>query len=202
MVDDRTGPREARLGNERQPMGRQTARVAISGLGAVVVLAALAIIAAGAPPASGAAALSLGVLLFAAEVDRRSLRLPDRLLALAVLPVLLLVLVGALTGRWAPVVLALVGAAIAATPVAVLHAVSPAAMGFGDVKAVLVLGAALGLVEPRLAPAAVAVAALTAFVTARATGRRRIALGPHLMLAALAVAVVWTLAGPEVSPWR
>lgn len=199
-------PRPASPGRCADPVpGSVVRRVAGPALGSLVVvglLAALVVIATGHPPASGAAAVSLGVLAIAAEADRRRLELPDQLLLLAALPVVFLVAVGVLTDRWLPLLMVVVGAVLAAAPVAVLHAASPAAMGFGDVKAALVLGAALGLVEPRLAPAAIALAALSAYVTARVTGRRRIALGPHLILAALAVAVVWTRSGPEVSPWR
>ena len=169
---------------------------------AVAGFVALIVIAVGAPPTSGIAAVSLGVLGLAAETDRRTFRLPDRLVLLAALPVVLFLLVAVLIGARTPVMMAVIGALLAVAPVAALHAMSPAAMGFGDVKAALVLGAALGLLEPRLAPAALAIAAASAFVTARATRRRRIALGPHLILAAVAVAVVWTLAGPEVSSWR
>lgn len=194
MVGDRSALPTARP--------RRLGALALRAVAAVALLAVLAIIATGGPPASGAAAFSLGVLAIAAEVDRRSLRLPDRLLLVAALPIVSLVVVGGLTGRWIPLATVLAGALIAAAPVALLHIVSPTSMGFGDVKAAVVLGAALGLLEPRLAPAALAIASLTALVVARIAGRRRIALGPHLVVAALAVATLWTLAGPEVSPWR
>lgn len=168
---------------------------------AAVSLVALTVLAVAEPPASGVAALSLGLLVIAAEVDRRRWRLPDALLGFAALPVGALAIVAGLTGRWDVVVAVLIGAVFAAGPIGALHAVSPAAMGFGDVKAAAVLGAALGLVEPRLAVATLAVASLSAFVVARATRRRRIPFGPFLVLAGVAVAVVWVVAGPEGSRW-
>ena len=45
----------------------------------------------------------------------------------------------------------LVGAALLGGPLLVTHLVSPAGMGFGDVKAGAVAGAALGLIDPQLA---------------------------------------------------
>jgi leader peptidase (prepilin peptidase)/N-methyltransferase len=46
-----------------------------------------------------------------------------------------------------------------ALPVLALHLLSPASMGFGDVKAAVVLGAAVGTVDARLAAVALCLAA-------------------------------------------
>lgn len=189
----------SRFAAARADLGRST--WVIRALLVVLLVGMLAMIGASAPPVTAAVALSLGLLVLAAEADRRTNRLPDRLLLLAGLPTVLLVSIAMITGRWQVLVAAVVGAVIAAAPVAALHAVSPEAMGFGDVKATVVMGGALGVIEPRLGPAALALAALSALLVARATGRRRIALGPHLVAGAFLVVAAWTALGLEPSPW-
>jgi leader peptidase (prepilin peptidase)/N-methyltransferase len=72
-----------------------------------------------------------------------------------------------------------------AGPVLALHLISPTAMGFGDVKAGIVLGACLGAVSWELALAGLALAAGATSVTAIVRGRSVVAFGPGLVAGAL-----------------
>jgi leader peptidase (prepilin peptidase) / N-methyltransferase len=133
------------------------------------------------------AALTVAVTVPAAAVDLRERRLPDAWLA-AALGVLLFGLAAAgatvstsLDDRLAA---ALAGALAMATPLLILHLLSPAAMGFGDVKAASVLGAALGTVDWRLTLAALAVAAGTATVFGALRRSPTLPFGPFLVLGA------------------
>jgi leader peptidase (prepilin peptidase)/N-methyltransferase len=74
-----------------------------------------------------------------------------------------------------------------ALPVLALHLLSPASMGFGDVKAAVVLGAAVGTVDARLAAVALCLAAAGGAAFGLATRRRAIPFGPFLVVASLVV---------------
>ena len=103
---------------------------------------------------------------WAAAVDARERRVPDRLVVAAALPIAAVLAVSA-TGRpGSPSVAAVVaGAVLLAGPVFAVHLVAPTSMGFGDVKLAVVLGAAVGAVDWRWSMAALCVAcALTVFV--------------------------------------
>ncbi len=155
------------------------------------------------PVVAAASGLAIGLLVVAAVIDARDRRLPDSILAAAAVPVATAALiVGQLGATVGPVRDVAVGAALAAGPIALLHLVEPAAMGFGDVKAALVLGATLGLIDPRLALVALSAAAGTAAATAVARRRAVIAFGPFLVLAGIAVLVVVALTGPVELTWR
>lgn len=159
----------------------------------VAGLALLATIRADVPVVSG---LAVALMVPAALVDLRERRLPDRIVG----PTGLLVLLGTLLSRLLGVDISfpagLVGALAFAGPLLLLHLVSPTAMGFGDVKAGIVLGYALGLVHWHLALAALALATgLTAAVGLLARVRT-VAFGPGLVVAAaLALA-----AAPHFAP--
>jgi len=94
------------------------------------------------------------------------------------------------------------GAAILAGPLLVAHLASPAAMGFGDVKLAVALGAALGLVDPTLGVVALCVASATTAVAGIALRRGALPFGPGLVVgttAAFALASAWT---ERRLPWR
>ena len=74
-----------------------------------------------------------------------------------------------------------------ALPVLALHLVSPDSMGFGDVKAAVVLGAAVGTADPRLAAVALCLAAAGGAAVGLATRQRTIPFGPFLVVASLLV---------------
>lgn len=132
----------------------------------------------------------------AAVVDARTGRLPDGI----VVPVGTILLVAALLPPddgelWAITA----GAALMSLPLLVLHVVEPEAMGFGDVKLAVGLGAVLGRLDWRLGVVALALGAAVSLVWALVTWRRSIAFGPGLVTgtllaigAALALGGTWT----------
>ena len=185
-----------------RPGGRVTDRVVSAWrstgrpgrVGAVGALAGCALVVVAWPPASIATGLTMALLVVAAVVDVVERRLPDVVVGLAALPVV--VAVGAGAAVSAGLVRGVVGgAALLGGPLLAAHLVSPAAMGFGDVKAGIVLGAALGLVDARLAVVAL-VLGLTASAGWAIIGRRRtVALGPGLVAGALGAVVLARVLG-------
>ena len=94
------------------------------------------------------------------------------------------------------------GAALVGGPLLLTHLVSPAGMGFGDVKAGAVLGAALGLLDP--AARAVrprARARRSAAICGLARGARSVPLGPALVAGALAALAAGHVLDPEGRLW-
>jgi leader peptidase (prepilin peptidase)/N-methyltransferase len=144
-------------------------------------------------PATGyalATTLSVAVLTVAAMVDVVEHRLPDALVGVAVAPVIVAMGWGWVTGDAAVTTGAALGAAVVGGPLLVTHLVSPAGMGFGDVKAGTVLGAALGLVSVQVAVLALVLGLAGAAAAALAMRRRSIALGPGLVAGAAVALVV------------
>ncbi len=84
----------------------------------------------------------------------------------------------------------LAGLAVAGGPVLLFHLVSPAGMGFGDVKWSAALGAVVGLVAWPLALLVPLVGSLVAIVMAVATRERFVAFGPALAVGALVAVTV------------
>jgi leader peptidase (prepilin peptidase)/N-methyltransferase len=70
-------------------------------------------------------------------------------------------------------------------PLLLLHLVSPSAMGFGDVKLAVVLGAAVGVLDWQLAVPALALAAGATATVGVVTRARTIPFGPGLLAGAL-----------------
>lgn len=124
------------------------------------------------------------VLVPAAVVDLRERRLPDRIVGSAGAVLVVGTVVTRLIGNDLSVLSGLAGVAAFAGPLLVLHLVSPAAMGFGDVKAGIVLGFALGLVDWQLALAALALATGFSAAVGILARARTVALGPGLIGAA------------------
>jgi leader peptidase (prepilin peptidase)/N-methyltransferase len=83
----------------------------------------------------------------------------------------------------------IVGAVAMSIPVVALHLVSPASMGFGDVKAAMVLGGAVGTVDWRLGAVALCLAALTGSIAGVVMRRATIPFGPFLVAGALVACV-------------
>jgi len=96
------------------------------------------------PIASGVAALAM---IPAAIVDAREQRIPDGLVALAAVLFAVLLTLSVALGTAVSIRSVLAGGAVMTVPILALHLTSPAAMGFGDVKAAAVLGMALGVVD-------------------------------------------------------
>ena len=131
----------------------------------------------------------------AAATDWRTHRVPNLLVAVALVPALVAVLV--VDDRRHLLASVASGAVVMALPLLVLHLVTPAAMGFGDVKLAAALGAALGVLDPTLGVPALAVAAGLTLLAA--AWRRRVAMpfAPALVTGAAAALAVGALEG-----WR
>lgn len=145
-----------------------------------------------------ATGLSIAALVVAAMVDVVERRLPNALIAWAGLPVLV-----ALTAAWLQdqhvVGSAAIGAGLMAAPLLIAHLVSARALGFGDVKAGAVLGAAVGLVDDDLALPSLLLALLAVSVLGLVRRAPTAALGPPLVYASIAMLAVARLAGWDVT---
>jgi leader peptidase (prepilin peptidase)/N-methyltransferase len=168
-------------------------------LAALVVSAALVVAtttSSGVPWATG---VTLVALLPAALVDLIDRRLPNRLVGGAAAIGSTIALATLLLDAHVSFVGAGLGALTMATPLLVAHLVSPASMGFGDVKLAVVIGAALGLVSPSLAFMALAIGSLLAAIHGISTRQRTIAFGPALLVAAAIVVCVHAIDTSPVS---
>jgi leader peptidase (prepilin peptidase)/N-methyltransferase len=139
-----------------------------------------------------ATGLSLLVLVVAALVDAVEHRLPNPLVAGAALPVVLAL---AVAGSADLVRSATLGAVFVAGPLLLAHLVTPAGMGFGDVKAGAVLGAAIGLIDVEVALLALVFGLGAGAAWGIGRRARSVALGPALVAGALAAALTARLSG-------
>ncbi|MEM8618192.1 MAG: A24 family peptidase [Actinomycetota bacterium] len=133
-----------------------------------------------------AAALGVGGLLPAATVDLREQRLPDRLVAMGGLLLVIALTLDMVGGGSLPAASMLAGLITAGSPLLLIHVVSPVALGFGDVKTAVVLGASLGVVDWRLSLVMLVLAAGGAAVVGLILRIEAIAFGPALVMAAAA----------------
>jgi leader peptidase (prepilin peptidase)/N-methyltransferase len=139
----------------------------------------------------------------AAVADARSGRIPNLLVAAAGLPTMAVVIASGAAGSGAhAAAAALLGAVVFAGPVFVMHLISPAAMGFGDVKLATALGAALGLVEPRLGLFALCLAAAVTAAVGLVRRRPTLPFGPGLVLGATVVVMIAGQLGEGAVQWR
>ncbi len=134
------------------------------------------------PLASG---LAVAVLVPPALIDVHYRRLPNRWVGAAALTFAIATILQFSLGQPVDLASAALGALVVAGPMLALHLMSPAAMGFGDVKAGLVLGACLGAVDWQLALAGLALAAGATSVTAIVRNRSIVAFGPGLVAGSL-----------------
>jgi len=173
------------------PLARSPIRVGV----AVVLLATATL-----PIAALVACFSL--LLAAARVDLRDHRLPDRLVGSAALPILGVAALALASHRADVVASITIGAALLAGLLLVLHLADPSGMGFGDVKAAAVLGAALGIVDQRLALWALGIASAVGLVWMGLTRCRTVAFGAPLVIAGVVCLLFAMARGAEVVSWR
>jgi leader peptidase (prepilin peptidase)/N-methyltransferase len=137
------------------------------------------------------ASVGVALLVPAAFVDHRERRLPDGLvvaaLAGAVITTVVTLAVGPTgeladqRGRGPLVADVALGALAVGLPLLLAHLVSPAGMGFGDVKAGAVLGAVVGLVAWELALSALVLAAGFGAAVGTLTRARTIPFGVALV---------------------
>jgi leader peptidase (prepilin peptidase)/N-methyltransferase len=172
----------SRFGAAWTVVGRRGRALCVLVALAGVVVAALWVPATGAAVATGA---SLQVLAAAAVVDVVEHRLPNALVGAAAIPVAVAMAISWVGGTTGVVAGALGGAALLGVPLLATHLVSPAGMGFGDVKAGAVLGGALGLIDVQIAVLALFLGLSGSAVWALARHRRSIALGPGLVAGAV-----------------
>jgi leader peptidase (prepilin peptidase) / N-methyltransferase len=170
--------------------GRFGAAWIAAGVSAAVVAAAVAALWVSETAGAVATGLSVLVLVAAALVDAIEHRLPNALVGAAAVPVVVAMAIAWVSGTTEVVWGALAGAAFLAGPLLLTHLVSPAGMGFGDVKAGAVLGAALGLINVQLAVLALMLGLFGSAVWALAARRRSIALGPGLVGGAVVALIV------------
>ena len=134
-----------------------------------------------------ACGLSLLVLVLAALVDVVEHRLPNVVVLCAAVPVVTAL---ALTGSGTLLRDVLTGCLVVAGPLLAVHLITPSGMGFGDVKAGAVLGAAMGLIDVELALLALVLGLGAGAAWGVATRARSIALGPSLVAGALAAVLI------------
>jgi leader peptidase (prepilin peptidase) / N-methyltransferase len=130
---------------------------------------------------------------WAASIDARAGRLPDRIVLPGIAVVLSAVVVSASWAGWSGLAGPVGGAALLSVPFLLLHLATPAGFGFGDVKFGVLLGLGLGVVNPGLVLVVFASAAVLQLIVARSrpwpaqrkarVDRRSAPFGPSLAIA-------------------
>lgn len=144
---------------------------------------------------------TLLVCLAAAAVDVSDGRIPDRLVLASIVPTIVVLVAQVVSGDGqAAAAGAVLGVVLFAGPLLVVHLAVPHALGFGDVKLAVSLGAALGLVEWRYALAALCLASGTTAAVAVARRRPAMPFAPGLVVGVALVVLFPTLEGSV--PWR
>ena len=204
LIPDRAAARSTTTGWSTDAGG--TLRRLLLGGAALAVIALVVAAAVGAVPVAGA--IGIAMLVPAAVIDIEERRLPDAWVGAGAVGVIVTLVVDSVVGQPNDTELlagVALGALAMALPVLALHLVSPASMGFGDVKAAVVLGAAVGTADARLAAVALCLAAAGGAAVGLATRRRTIPFGPFLVVASLLVllahdpivATIFTGGGPS-----
>jgi leader peptidase (prepilin peptidase)/N-methyltransferase len=183
MASARAGARTTE-GRHDRPTGRarRVDATTVAATSVVVVTLGAGVVVGSVPVAAWAA---IGLLVPAAVIDARTRRLPDPWVAAAAFAFALAWALGLAAG-WTNgpgATEVATGIALTAGPLAALHLVAPASMGFGDVKAAAVLGAAAATVDARSGLVVLALASAAAASTALVRRRRTIAFGPFLVAA-------------------
>ena len=119
-------------------------------------------------------------------VDLDVRRLPNNItLPAGVWVTLLLIINGITTGSPHQALAAAAVGAAAGLGAWILHIASRGGLGFGDVKLITILGAALALIHPRLVLPALLAASLIGILTARLTHRHEFEFGPSLAIGSI-----------------
>ena len=134
----------------------------------------------------------------AGAIDARVRRIPDGWVVGTLAPTAVMLAIAASDRELAQAAAAVAaGAVVFALPMLFVHLWSPAALGFGDVKLAAALGAAIGLVEPRLGLIALCVASGLTAAVGVAGRRRSLPLAPGLVVGAAVALVAGTLTEME-----
>ncbi len=171
-------------------------------IAAVTAAVVAAVIVVRLAPMSFAVIAALVPLTAAARVDAVARRLPNRLIAMSVVPVCIVCVLDPFVARISAFGGVVAGALLLATPLLALHLVAPSSMGFGDVKAAASLGATLGLIQPELSLWTLCLASAVTAAWGVARRERHVALGPGLLVAAMAVLLFAACTGIQVAAWR
>jgi leader peptidase (prepilin peptidase)/N-methyltransferase len=172
-------------------------RIALAS-GLLAAALAGAVLLCGLRPATLALVWAAGAAVVLAQVDLAAHRLPDRVVfpALAVCGAALLV-DAAVLGTWPPLVRALAAAAAAFVVSGGLRLLAPAALGFGDVKLLALLGLVLGwfgwgvlLAGLFLGLLTGALVSVVLVATRRAGWRSTVPFGPPLLAGAVLALLV------------
>jgi leader peptidase (prepilin peptidase)/N-methyltransferase len=196
---DCTNDRAFMFTTTAQPTRTITTLVAAGTVAAAITAVVIAV---RLPPMSFAVIAALVPLTAAAHVDAVARRLPNRLVALSAAPVSIVCVLDPFVVRISAVGGVVAGALLLAAPLLALHVIAPSSMGFGDVKAALSLGATLGLIQPELSLWTLCLASAVTAAWGVARGERHVALGPGLVVAAIAVLLFAACTGIQVAAWR
>ena len=172
--------------------------------GVVGALASLAVaIGVAGGPVAAVVIAALVPAAAAAVVDARTGRLPNALVFATLVPPVAVLSGELLTGHGGSAFVSLAaGAVVFAGPILVVHLVSPAAMGFGDVKLAAALGATLGLVDPRAGLVALCLATAGTAAVGLVARRSSMPLGPGLVVGAAGALILAARFGGSPLPWR
>ncbi|MFT6762748.1 MAG: leader peptidase (prepilin peptidase)/N-methyltransferase [Candidatus Aldehydirespiratoraceae bacterium] len=133
-----------------------------------------------------AAAIAPVALIPAALVDVLDRRLPNRIVVGALALTTAAFAVTLIFGGDLRLGDGLIGASLMASPLLVIHVISPRSMGVGDVKAAVVLGIGLGLIAPELTLVALVVGSAGTATIGLLRRQRDTAFGPGLVAGTIA----------------
>lgn len=177
-------PREVNAGtlaSTRRSVIRSAHAIGPLGWAAVAVTTSAALISMTQHAVPVASAIAVALLVPAAMVDIVEQRLPNQIIVTSALALAVGLVFSSSDVLASNVVL---GVVLLASPLMLMHLLSPSSMGFGDVKMALVLGAAVGAVHWQLALVTIALAAGASATVALLRQMREIAFGPGLVAAA------------------
>ena len=171
----------APLGTTRRSVIRSAHAIGPLGRSAAIATMITALISALQDGVAAGSAISVAMLVPAATVDIVEQRLPNQIIAASALALAIGFVFNSSDVLASNVML---GLALLAGPLLLLHLLAPGSMGFGDVKMALVLGAAVGAVHWQLALVTIALAAGATATVALLRRMNEIAFGPGLVGAA------------------
>jgi leader peptidase (prepilin peptidase)/N-methyltransferase len=178
-----SGSATARAAAPSNPSGRPS--VFVVGIAVVAVACVITVgIDSDLPLAARVAtAISFGVAAAAARIDRRDLRLPNRMVSI----IFASGVVAGLAADALPAVF--LAAAIAAAPFLIMHLIEPGSIGFGDVKFSAACAAAIGTLSVLAAPIMVTVILSAAIINRLVHPDRARPLGPIVFVGTVATAI-------------